>query len=62
MSQVLQWTQLDGFRWSRTFPGLAASGTISYTFAGQKCWQGFPYSSRQRVTQIEVSCTIRWLG
>ena len=43
------------------FPPLPSS-TISYTLAGQKRSQGFPYSSRQRVAHTEVSATFRWEG
>ena len=47
MSHVLQWTQFEKFTWSLCLP--APSPTISYTLAGQKFWQGLPYSSAQRV-------------
>jgi len=33
MSQVLQWTQFDGFRLMRLPFGCVESSTISYTFA-----------------------------
>ena len=35
------------------------SPTISYTLAGQKFWQGLPYSTVQRSTQIFKSITFR---
>src|SRR2546422_10277355 len=62
MSHVLQWTQFEALIWSLSAPGLAGSGTISYTLAGQKCWQGLPNSSRHRVAHTLVSATTRWTG
>jgi hypothetical protein len=41
MSHVLQWTQFAKLIFSRGSP---LSITISYTAAGQKYWQRFPYS------------------
>jgi len=60
MSQVLQWTQFAALIFSFTAP--FASLAISYTDAGQKYWQGFPYSSRHLVAQMFVSATRRWQG
>src|SRR5438034_5362851 len=55
MSQVLQCTQLLALICSLRPP--PSFGTISYTAAGQKCWQGLPYSRAQRVSQTPVSAT-----
>ena len=49
MSQVLQCTQFEKLIFSRRPP---LSSTISYTAAGQKYWQGLPYSTTQRLTQM----------
>src|SRR5580658_10047487 len=43
-------------------PPAVASSTISYTPAGQKRSQGWPYSLPQRCAQIEVSATFRCTG
>src|SRR5262249_31347649 len=59
MSQVLQWTQFEKLIFGLR-PPLASS--ISYTAAGQKYWQGFPYSTVQRLIQILKSRTFRWGG
>jgi len=59
MSQVLQWTQLEALIFKR---GCPFSWTISYTAAGQKYWQGFPYSVTHFVEQIFRSATSRWHG
>src|ERR1700722_9444806 len=60
MSQALQCTQFAALICSRRPP--APSATISYTPAGQKFSHGLPYSLVQRVTQIEGSATLRWIG
>ena len=62
MSQVLQCTQFEGFRWITLPLGAEASSSISYTLAGQKFWQGLPNSVTQRVLQILVSWMIRCEG
>ena len=55
MSQVLQCTQFDGFKLMRLPFGWLASSTISYTFAGQKFWQGLAvFLHAARVADVRV--------
>src|SRR6266481_3488886 len=60
MSHVLQCTQFAALIFSFTLPFVSLA--ISYTAAGQKYWQGFPYSSTHFVAQMPVSATCRWHG
>src|SRR6185437_9685754 len=64
MSQVLQCTQLAALICRRSDAASLApvSSTISYTLAGQKRWQGLPYSIVQRSMHIVVSSTCRCTG
>ncbi len=57
MSQVLQWTQLAKLMWICLPAGSpGGASTISYTAAGQKCWQGLPNSSHTTmVTNIRIA-------
>src|SRR3954447_9252152 len=56
MSHVLQCTQFDGFR-CNCFPlGASDVSCISYTFAGQKNWHGFPNSFTHRVKEFGNPC------
>src|SRR5712664_1017200 len=60
MSHVLQCTQFAALIFSFRPP--LVSFTISYTAAGQKYWQGLPYSSTHFVAQTFKSLTTRWHG
>jgi hypothetical protein len=55
MSQVLQCTQFEAFKWIRKPLGVSGASTISYTLAGQKFMHGLPYSRTQRWLQMSVS-------